>query len=69
MESIERFKPVVREAQKHNIAVRGYVSCVLGCPYKKKNHFLTKKKKKVSFAEQKKLNFLFCMRVIYLHQQ
>ena len=32
-ESLERFKPVMEEAKKHNIKVRGYVSCVLGCPY------------------------------------
>jgi hydroxymethylglutaryl-CoA lyase len=32
-ESIERFRPVIDEAKKHGIAVRGYVSCVLGCPY------------------------------------
>jgi hydroxymethylglutaryl-CoA lyase len=32
-ESLERFQPIVSEAKKHNIAVRGYVSCVLGCPY------------------------------------
>lgn len=32
-ESLERFKPVVTEAQNHGIKVRGYVSCVLGCPY------------------------------------
>ena len=32
-ESLERFKPVLEEAKKHNIKVRGYVSCVLGCPY------------------------------------
>ena len=32
-ESLERFKPVIQKAQSHNIAVRGYVSCVLGCPY------------------------------------
>jgi len=32
-ESIDRFKPVMEMAQKHNIKVRGYVSCVLGCPY------------------------------------
>lgn len=31
--SLERFKPVCEEAQKHGIRVRGYVSCVLGCPY------------------------------------
>ncbi|MEQ3514235.1 hydroxymethylglutaryl-CoA lyase [Pseudoalteromonas sp. BZB3] len=32
-ESIERFKPVVELAQQHNVKVRGYVSCVVGCPY------------------------------------
>lgn len=32
-ESLERFNPVMEEAKKHGIKVRGYVSCVLGCPY------------------------------------
>ena len=32
-ESLERFRPVAAEARKHGIKVRGYVSCVLGCPY------------------------------------
>ncbi|WP_185983673.1 hydroxymethylglutaryl-CoA lyase [Aureimonas mangrovi] len=32
-ESLERFGPVVAHAQGHGIKVRGYVSCVLGCPY------------------------------------
>jgi hydroxymethylglutaryl-CoA lyase len=32
-ESLERFRPVVSEATRHEIRVRGYVSCVLGCPY------------------------------------
>lgn len=32
-ESLERFVPVMEEAKKHGIKVRGYVSCVLGCPY------------------------------------
>ncbi|MBQ4810160.1 hydroxymethylglutaryl-CoA lyase [Pseudoalteromonas luteoviolacea] len=32
-ESIERFRPVVELAQKNNIKVRGYVSCIAGCPY------------------------------------
>jgi len=32
-ESLERFKPVVEAAKEANIPVRGYVSCVLGCPY------------------------------------
>ena len=32
-ESLERFAAVVSAAQKNQITVRGYVSCVLGCPY------------------------------------
>jgi hydroxymethylglutaryl-CoA lyase len=32
-ESLERFKPVVEAAKASKIKVRGYVSCVLGCPY------------------------------------
>ena len=32
-ESLERFRPIAAEAGKHGIKVRGYVSCVLGCPY------------------------------------
>jgi len=32
-ESIERFVPVVQMAAARSIPVRGYVSCVLGCPY------------------------------------
>lgn len=32
-ESFERFRPVVECANQNNIPVRGYVSCVLGCPY------------------------------------
>src|SRR5450631_2803875 len=31
--SIERFKPVVECAKADGVKVRGYVSCVLGCPY------------------------------------
>lgn len=32
-ESIVRIKAVTQRALGHGIAVRGYVSCVLGCPY------------------------------------
>jgi hydroxymethylglutaryl-CoA lyase len=32
-ESLERFLPVMEAARLHGITVRGYVSCVLGCPY------------------------------------
>ncbi|UOP11001.1 hydroxymethylglutaryl-CoA lyase [Pseudomonas palleroniana] len=32
-ESLERFAPIMAAAQQHGISVRGYVSCVLGCPY------------------------------------
>src|SRR5690606_17804163 len=32
-QSMERFAPVCAAARARNIRVRGYVSCVLGCPY------------------------------------
>ena len=32
-ESIERFKPVIACARADGVKVRGYISCVLGCPY------------------------------------
>ena len=32
-ESIERFAPVCKAAQERGIAVRGSISCSLGCPY------------------------------------
>src|SRR5262245_59291673 len=31
-ESIARFKPVLARAKSDGVRVRGYVSCVLGCP-------------------------------------
>lgn len=32
-ESMERFRPVAEAARAANIKVRGYLSCVVGCPY------------------------------------
>ncbi|KRP43436.1 hydroxymethylglutaryl-CoA lyase [Pseudomonas libanensis] len=32
-ESLARFAPIMAAARQHGISVRGYVSCVLGCPY------------------------------------
>lgn len=32
-DSLARFAPVLAAARQHGVAVRGYVSCVLGCPY------------------------------------
>jgi hydroxymethylglutaryl-CoA lyase len=32
-ESLDRFLPIMEAARLHGIKVRGYVSCVLGCPY------------------------------------
>src|SRR2546423_500505 len=32
-ESLERFRPVAEATREHGIKVRGYVSCVLSCPY------------------------------------
>jgi hydroxymethylglutaryl-CoA lyase len=33
MESLERARPVAAAAAAHRVRVRGYISCVLGCPY------------------------------------
>lgn len=35
-ESFERFAPIIQAAKENNIKVRGYVSCVAGCPYEGK---------------------------------
>jgi hydroxymethylglutaryl-CoA lyase len=32
-ESLERARPVTDAAKTHGVRVRGYISCVLGCPY------------------------------------
>jgi hydroxymethylglutaryl-CoA lyase len=32
-ESVERFKPVIALAKMHQIPIRAYISCALGCPY------------------------------------
>lgn len=32
-ESLERFRPVADAAREAGVKVRGYISCVLGCPY------------------------------------
>jgi len=32
-ESLARYGEVIKTATQHNVKVRGYVSCVLGCPY------------------------------------
>ncbi|MDX1512526.1 MAG: hydroxymethylglutaryl-CoA lyase [Gammaproteobacteria bacterium] len=32
-ESLQRFEPVADAARKAGVRVRGYISCVLGCPY------------------------------------
>ncbi len=33
-ESFKRFLPVIKLANENNILVRGYISCVIDCPYK-----------------------------------
>lgn len=35
-DSLERFRPVVEAAKADSVRARGYVSCVLGCPYEGK---------------------------------
>ncbi|WP_460415624.1 hydroxymethylglutaryl-CoA lyase [Pseudomonas sp. microsymbiont 2] len=32
-DSLKRFEPIMEAARNHGVRVRGYVSCVLGCPY------------------------------------
>src|SRR5262245_16483032 len=32
-ESLERFRPVVEKARQEDVKVRGYISCVIACPY------------------------------------
>lgn len=32
-ESLERIQPIMAEAKQAGLRVRGYISCVLGCPY------------------------------------
>lgn len=32
-ESLQRFEPIMQAARSQGVRVRGYVSCVLGCPY------------------------------------
>ncbi len=49
-ESIDRFDAVIAEAQVANLRIRGYVSCVLGCPYEGGVSFAT-----VSMITQKLL--------------
>lgn len=31
--SLQRFVPIMEAARQHGVRVRGYISCVLGCPY------------------------------------
>jgi hydroxymethylglutaryl-CoA lyase len=35
-ESFDRYRQVVEKAQIENVKIRGYISCVLGCPYEGK---------------------------------
>lgn len=35
-ESLDRFRPVLAAAKQSNIPVRGYVSCIVACPYEGK---------------------------------
>lgn len=50
-ESIERFNQVIDRAQQNNLKIRGYISCVLGCPYEGEVSFDT-----VSMIAQKLLD-------------
>ncbi|MDV6250409.1 hydroxymethylglutaryl-CoA lyase [Vibrio sp. EA2] len=37
-ESLTRFEPIMEQAAKHGIPVRGYLSCVIDCPYDGATH-------------------------------
>jgi hydroxymethylglutaryl-CoA lyase len=50
-ESIDRFNAVIDRAQAEKLRIRGYISCVLGCPYEGKVSFDT-----VSMIAQKLLD-------------
>lgn len=39
-ESLKRFDDVVKTAKQEGIAIRGYVSCVVDCPYSGKVRWL-----------------------------
>jgi len=45
-ESLDRIEKVIKEAKEQGMRVRGYVSCVLGCPYE--GEIAVEKVKKVS---------------------
>ena len=32
-ETLERFRPVIELAREHDLVVRGYISCVIACPF------------------------------------
>ena len=32
-QTLERFKPVFAQARQHNLTIRGYISCVIKCPF------------------------------------
>ncbi|MDP7005814.1 MAG: hydroxymethylglutaryl-CoA lyase [Phycisphaerales bacterium] len=38
-ESIDRIKPIVEDATSLGMSTRGYISCVIGCPYEGKTDF------------------------------
>lgn len=51
-ESIERFRPIFKQANADDIRVRGYVSCVVGCPFEG----LTIKPEKVADVSERLLD-------------
>lgn len=56
-ESLQRFEEVCTMASLHNIKVRGYVSCVLGCPYEGSDFAsVTARSEKVLYVSQRLLD-------------
>jgi hydroxymethylglutaryl-CoA lyase len=52
-ESLQRFEEIMIAAKAHNIPVRGYVSCILGCPYE---GAITRENAECHFAKVKQVS-------------
>ncbi|MEH6448797.1 MAG: hydroxymethylglutaryl-CoA lyase [Oleispira sp.] len=52
-ESLQRFEEIMAAAKANNIPVRGYVSCILGCPYEGP---ITEKNAEAHFAKVKQVS-------------
>jgi hydroxymethylglutaryl-CoA lyase len=51
-ESLDRFEPIVHAAREKGVWVRGYISCVLGCPYEGGKPTTELSKKTIEIAQR-----------------